>query len=107
MKQAFDAIVERASERVYLFHNLVRCGCPHIFFRNLIWHNHACTFLFSCFPVSCNAPEYLKSRLLIAERRITRIAQLQVSSKEDVLNAANAVCLRLITDVEYNSEHSH
>ena len=97
-----DSIVKRASKRFYIFYNLVRSGCPS----NLLLQTYLIyvrSILLYCFPVFCNAPEYLLSKFLRIEKRISRITGVQ--PKEDLLTAANAMCVRLFTAIEGNREH--
>jgi hypothetical protein len=66
-------------------------------------HTNIRSMLLYCYPVFCNAPKYLKLRLLRIERRFARI--IHAEPHESFLAAADAMCLRLYSVVENNPRH--
>lgn len=98
----FDNIVKKASKRMYLFYNLIRAGCPSSLLLQA-YLAYVRSVLLYCFPVFCNAPDYLMKRLTKIEKRIVRFTC--VAPREKLLVAADAMCARLFTAVESNKAH--
>ena len=98
----FDKIVKKASKRMYIFHNLVRSGCPTDLLVQA-YLSYVRSILLYAFPTFCNAPDYLQSRFLRIERRISRL--ICATPSQDLLVAADVMCSRLFTAIECNPNH--
>ena len=72
---------------MYLFYNLVRSGCPSDLLLQA-YLSYVRSILLYCFPVFCNAPDYLIEKFRRVERRITSVTCAK--PKEELLIAAHA-----------------
>ena len=65
----FDNIVKKSSSKIYIIRNLRKAGCP----KDLMEKAYVSLIrplLLYAYPCMCNAPQFLKNRLVLVERRI-------------------------------------
>jgi hypothetical protein len=97
-----DTIVKKSSKRMYIFYNLLRSGCPpHLFL--MAYLAYVRSILLYCYPVFCNAPDYLKAKLVRIEKRVCRMTSAIL--REDLVTAADDMCSRLFSTIESNAAH--
>ena len=100
-----DKAVKRACRRIFIIVNLCRSGCPeYLLFRAY------CAFIRSLllysYPVFCNAPSRLTSKMASVERRVFRIIGSNSSSSfPSLFEVAESTCLRLMRNIESSSIH--
>ena len=98
-----DSLIKKASKRIYLMLCLKRAGCsPEVMFR--CYSALIRPILLYAYPAWCNLPVYLQKRLLIVERRVLRIVNLDFEPPSLFL-AGDKMCLKLFTKVAMESEH--
>ncbi len=97
-----ETTVKKSSRKMFIFYNLLRAGCPpHLLVQAYL--SYVRSVLLYCYPVFCNAPDYLIQKLVDVEKRVCRITS--VKPQADLLTAAHFMCSRLFTSIECSSSH--
>ena len=100
----YKLALTKASKRIFLIRNLRRSDCPthlllqayKVFVRSIILY---------AFPTICNAPSFLKNKLLRFERRILRIVGCDTNTFPSIIESGEELCQRLFAKVSVNPSH--
>ena len=99
-----DAIVKKASQRLFILRNLRRANCPLPLMSQCYFAFIRSVLLFA-FPTFCNIPTYLFSKLRRVEKRACRIMGCDSNTFPPLSSAAEKVCTKLFNSVLYSEEH--
>ena len=99
----FQGILKKACKRLYILISLRRAGCPS----DIMFHVYSSLIrslsLYSC-PVWCNAPEYLRKKLSIFERRVLRIIGSDAKYPK-LFDVADNICENLMRSITLFDNH--
>ena len=95
--------MKKACKRLFILINLRRAGCPpDIMFR--VYSSPIRTVLLYLCPVWCNAPVYLRNKLLIVERRALRIIGSDLKYPE-LFNVSENICVKLMRSIVCSDDY--
>lgn len=97
-----DAIVRKASKRMFVLRNLRRSGCPADCMLQTYVSLIRSVILY-CYPAICNMPMYLFKKMAGVEKRASRV--IGHPMKETITQSADLVCKRLFEKIHDTAGH--